>query len=216
LCEALSGRRVEYAEIANADLVAIGSLLEPHFFQRGSWDEYSGAVWGTGRMFGDRDKLRLTKAHVAALRGRLMLENVILSERRDVPLGDPVLLCARLGRPLRKRYKLGLVPHQTEYNHPLVRHFADRSPDITVIDVCGGVQNVIDQIGQCEFLLSRPAAMGLLEVHAAIRQADQSSHQRTLRLERQRDRSADLEHVSSGARRVSEERQTGRCRPRVH
>ncbi len=165
LCESLTGRRVEYANIAEADLVAIGSLLEPFFFRQGSWDQYSRVVWGTGRMYGGRDKLQLTKAHVAALRGRLTLENVVMSGDRDVRLGDPVLLAARLARPLPKRYKLGLVPHHSEHAQPLIREIADRSPDITVIDICGGVQTVLDQFAQCEFILSS-ALHGLVAADA--------------------------------------------------
>jgi glycosyltransferase involved in cell wall biosynthesis len=165
LCEALAGRRVEYAEVLQADLVAVGSLLEPHFLNGADWDQYSGAIWGAGRMYGDRGRLRLTNAHVAALRGRLTRHLVIHPRAPDVPLGDPVLLVTCLARPVRKRFQLGLVPHQTEYDHPLVRHLADRTPEVTLIDIRSGVQEVLERICQCEFILSS-ALHGLVAADA--------------------------------------------------
>jgi pyruvyltransferase len=165
LCEALAGRRVEYAEVLQADLVAVGSLLEPHFLNGADWDQYSGAIWGAGRMYGDRGRLRLTNTHVAALRGRLTRDLVIHPRAPDVPLGDPVLLVTCLARPVRKRFRLGLVPHQTEYDHPLVRHLADRTPAVTLIDIRSGVQEVLERICQCEFILAS-ALHGLVAADA--------------------------------------------------
>ena len=70
LCERLSRQRVVHAPPHLADIIAIGSVLEPWFWQPNSWRTYQGFVWGAARMSGD-SRMELPLAHVLAVRGHL-------------------------------------------------------------------------------------------------------------------------------------------------
>lgn len=153
LCEHLSGQRVEHSEPQRADIIATGSVLEPWFWGNDTWQSYGGVVWGAGRMFGTFP-MAFDVAHVAVVRGRWTLDRLQCPSKETVLLGDPGLLCHMLVRQAKKRYVLGIVPHWSELQHPLVSGLAAQSPDVCIVDVTEPVQNVIDQTAQCEFILS--------------------------------------------------------------
>ncbi len=153
LCERLSGQRIEHAKPHDADIIASGSVLEPWFWKFDSWESYPGYVWGAGRMFGTHP-MTLTKAQVAGVRGRLTLDRLEFPNKETVLFGDPGLLCHLFVRQMKKRYVLGLVPHWTEIQHPLIAGLAASSPEVCIIDVSEPVQDVIDRASQCEFVLS--------------------------------------------------------------
>lgn len=164
LCERLSGKRVEFAEPHRADILAIGSILDPHFWQPGSWEQYRGFIWGTGRMFG-RVPMEFPLAHVLAVRGRLSRSRLGGCNNQAVLLGDPGLLCPLFARPTSKRYKLGIVPHWSETRHPLIGHVAAKSPEIRLIDMCGSVEEVLDSLCACQYILAS-ALHGLVAADA--------------------------------------------------
>ncbi len=153
LCERLSGRKVVHADIHAAELIAVGSVLEPHFLPRSSWDQYRGSIWGAGRMFGTGVP-DLSRADVRAVRGRLTLERIRCQHPEGIVLGDPGLLCFLFARSVPRRYKLGVIPHLAERGHPRFAELFGHSPDVQIIDICAGVQEVIDRVSQCEHILS--------------------------------------------------------------
>jgi len=153
LCERLSGQRVEHAAPHEADLIAVGSILEPWFWPADTWRVYRGFVWGAGRMFGE-GRWALPAARVLAVRGHLTWQRVDCPSKESVFLGDPGLLCSLFVRTMRKRYKLGVVPHWSEREDPRVAQLVARSAEIVFIDVGAPVQEVLDQIAACEALVA--------------------------------------------------------------
>jgi len=153
LCERLSGRAVEHAEPHLADVIACGSVLEPVFWAPGSWERYRGFIWGAGRMY-RTPPMGFPNAYVLAVRGRRTLQRISCPSRAAVLLGDPGLLSSLFVRRKAKRFQLGIVPHWSEREHPLVRQIASGSPRVTVIDVCQPVQEVIDCISECEAIVA--------------------------------------------------------------
>jgi hypothetical protein len=153
LCQRLSGRRVVHAPPHLADVFAIGSILEPWFWPRESWRSFQGMIWGAGRMFG-QTPMELPLADVRAVRGRLTLSTIACRHKAAVVLGDPGLLCALLARRTVKKYKLGVVPHWSERDHPLVQHLVSTSSEISLVIICDPVQQVIDGLCECEHILS--------------------------------------------------------------
>lgn len=164
LCERLSGQAVEFAEPHRADILAIGSVLEPHFWQPGAWTQFRGFIWGTGRMFGNVP-MDFPLAKIVALRGRLSWGRIGCRGKESIVLGDPGLLCPMFARPQKTRYKLGIVPHWSELRHPLIAHIAAKSPEIAVIDMCGSVEEVLDSLSACQYILAS-ALHGLVSADA--------------------------------------------------
>lgn len=152
LVERLSGQSVEWAPVLQADLIAIGSLLEPHFVARGSWSDFSGAVWGAGRM-ASTGTIDLRKAHIAAVRGRQTLGAITTADPKPIAIADPALLVHRYlsrGRGIR----LGIVPHHSECGHPFFQTPLCTRSDARVIDPCAGVDVVLEALSHCEYILS--------------------------------------------------------------
>lgn len=116
---------------------------------------YSGIVLGSGLM-DDTTAHQLPYARILALRGRLTKERLGVVE--DVVLGDPGLLAVDLtSKRIKKRFKLklGIVPHAVDYRHPFVWTIARRHPkQVAVVNVQRSVRHVIQQIQQCEHILS--------------------------------------------------------------
>ena len=66
--------------------------------------------------------------HIHALRGRLSLQRMenILGKKLDVPTGDGGLLAERwLGFYPEKKYRVGIIPHFKEQDHPVVKKLLD-------------------------------------------------------------------------------------------
>jgi hypothetical protein len=136
----------EWAPPDKAELFGVGSILAA--LPR----EYRGIVWSTGALFDD-SRHDLSAATVLAVRGKLTLARLKIQEQSAPCLGDGGLLVSLFTRPQAKRYKLGVVPHYTQIEEPLFARF-ECHPEITRIDVCDDPREVIEQIGQCEYIIS--------------------------------------------------------------
>lgn len=149
LCEALSGRRVEYAAPERADLFAVGSLFD-RIPRR--WIGRRVDVWGTGSIAPVRPRRSRHRYH--ALRGPLTAGLLL---HQDVPaLGDPGLLAELLvpSQPLAKRHTLGIVPHYKDASLPAVAALAGHFRSSVVIDVFEDPELVISQIRACHYVIS--------------------------------------------------------------
>ncbi|HEX7034219.1 MAG TPA: polysaccharide pyruvyl transferase family protein [Pseudomonadales bacterium] len=160
ICEALSGRRVEYAPIARCDLVAVGSLFErlPEGPFRRRLD-----VWGTGAIESHRPRRSRHRFH--ALRGPLTAG--LITNHRVTVFGDPGLLAPLLvpERPLPKRHRLGIVPHYKDAGLPAVAELAAHFRGSTVIDVFEEPVAVLKHIASCDCIVSS-SLHGLVTAHA--------------------------------------------------
>lgn len=150
------GFNVRASSMKNVKLVCIGSILEEF-----SHAQRPGVVWSTGLHFA-RSAQDLRQDRVLALRGKLTKARVKLAPGATPVLGDGGLLVAPAYRRLRnnqpdppKRYTLGIIPHYVD--HAWVREHCKAltsRDDVVLIDVLSGVENVINLVAQCKYIIS--------------------------------------------------------------
>jgi len=111
-------------------------------------------IWGPG--FGSSDnRLKEKPKKILAVRGPLSRQK-ILDQGYDAPniFGDPALLFPRFYHPkISKRYKLGIIPHFTDWGDPRIQRF-NVNKYILLIDITSGIFNVVDNILSCERVAS--------------------------------------------------------------
>ena len=71
--------------------------------------------------------IRMEAATVLAVRGHGTLAGLECASKETVFLGDPGPLCHLFARRTAKRYKLGVIPHATERDHPNIRELVSQS-----------------------------------------------------------------------------------------
>lgn len=149
LVAVLAGRSVTHCDrFDGCDLLAIGSILN-----LADHKAFRGAIWGSGFIQPPAsDVAHYPRARIAALRGALTRR--LLKAPESTPLGDPGLLADRFATAQPKRFKLGLIPHFVDSQDPLMPALAARDPRATLIDICAGVQHVIDRVAQCEAIVA--------------------------------------------------------------
>jgi hypothetical protein len=175
LLEHLSGRRVEHCSPHEADIIAVGSVLEPGFWAPGSWTGFAGYIWGAGRMTGEKP-MEMPAARVAAVRGKWTLRALGCRNKEAVCLGDPGLLACLLAEKKKARYKLGIIPHWSEFLKAAVSAITALSPEILLIDPCGSLRGVLDNICRCQHILSSSLLRALRRgnpAHPAVHAAPQ-------------------------------------------
>ena len=154
LIEHLSGRPVQFAEIPQADIVSIGSILEHVWCVGGTWADYRGFVWGTARMEAD-GPLHFRYAKVLALRGRWTRQHTTFSPQPEPVLGDPGLLCHLLApSKIVKKYQIGIIPHFSQLGAPIIQQLAALSSEIKIVDMTEPVLDVIATVASCQHVLS--------------------------------------------------------------
>lgn len=135
-----------YCPQARSDVVLCGSILQ--------WlpKDYKGIIIGTG---GEDIKYEFSQAKVVGVRGHRTLRNFPNGAGGEV-VGDPGLIMNKVfPGGLGKKYKLGLVPHFADRDHPIVRLWMQKfGPSCAMIDVLRPVPEVIEGIKSCEYILS--------------------------------------------------------------
>jgi len=142
-------------------LVSIGSNLDivP--------DSYRGAILGGGFLH-ETSRRAFANANILALRGRLSARAITPTYRGR--LGDPGIIVDRIYRrelaTAEKRWRMGIVPHYKDDDHPSVRQLHDRHRDeVTVIDVRRPPRTVVLQIAACRHVVSS-SLHGLVVAHS--------------------------------------------------
>lgn len=133
-------------DFESADLVTIGSILQD------VPPEYRGAIWGTGLMFEDRRPV-LPVAHIAALRGPLTAARIVGNS--CTTFCDPLVLLPR--PPHQERiHRLGIIPHYIDQDDENLALFLQRckDEDVVTIDICSGIDSVVEQVGRCKGVVS--------------------------------------------------------------
>ncbi|MBO0481011.1 polysaccharide pyruvyl transferase family protein [Candidatus Enterococcus courvalinii] len=117
-------------------------------------------IWGTG-FIEDKDwgPFYRKKMVFHALRGKLTKQKVekILGHEVDIPLGDGGILAPYLvesGIEQQKRYRVGIIPHFKEQDHPIFQELINQFPDSKLIDLKEEPHQVIREIAQCEVVIS--------------------------------------------------------------
>jgi len=111
-------------------------------------------VWGTGFMNHD-SKIQVIPHNICAVRGPLTRQK-FLDNNIECPevFGDAAILYPIFYQPKtkKKKYKFGFLAHHRDQGSELTKLF-DR-PDILNINIKSPINQVVDEIHQCEFIIS--------------------------------------------------------------
>ncbi|MFQ6551099.1 glycosyltransferase family 2 protein [Aestuariibius insulae] len=146
-------RSVEMSDVADADVVSVGSVLA----QTSSEAKRSGRtdhlfIWGSGLLKNQSKKIPsiLTLGAVRGPRTRKLIDG-----DPDVPLGDPGILVSRYIKPaFSKMYRWGVVPHFTHRNKSYVKDPVSAIDDAILIDPTWDHVRVVKTISACEGIIS--------------------------------------------------------------
>jgi pyruvyltransferase len=111
-------------------------------------------VWGSGFMK-ESDYLVKEPKKILAVRGHLTRDRII-DLGFDCPkvFGDPALLYPYFYKPnCQKKYILGIIPHYADRKNPFLETIRS-DPNVLVIDICSGINKVIDEINSCQRIAS--------------------------------------------------------------
>lgn len=113
-------------------------------------------IWGAGAI-NDQEPLRIKPKKVLAVRGPKTRE-YLLRNGVDCPAvyGDPAMLIKYFYNPIiQKKYKLGFIPHFSDFDSPLLDPFRN-NPEVLLIRMEGyeDWHDVIDEILSCEHIAS--------------------------------------------------------------
>ena len=135
-----------------SNVMCIGSIIEEH-------TTAGTIIWGAGAMYGGKHKLKHKPHKVVAVRGPLTRE-YLLNQGVECPevYGDPALLLPLLYKPqnIKKKYKLGIIPHYVDFNNKLLSRFVATNKGVKLISLTDykDWQDVVDQINECENIIS--------------------------------------------------------------
>ena len=111
-------------------------------------------VWGTGFM-NQNSKIKVTPREICAVRGPLSRQN-FLENNIECPnvFGDAAILYPIFYQPksITKKYKFGFIAHHRDRGTELTKVF-DR-PDVLNINIKSPIQQVVNEIHQCEYIIS--------------------------------------------------------------
>lgn len=136
--------------------MTVGSIM--------SWCREDSIVWGSGIVNRKQDFPR--PYAVSAVRGPLTRQR-FLEQGYECPevFGDPGLLLPRFYTPRSnaKRYRFGVVPHYVDKD--ICAELLKCHPEILMIDVFQSIESVIDNICNCDLIVSS-SLHGLIVAHA--------------------------------------------------
>ena len=191
LVEKYSGAEVVRAKMYETDMLALGGGLANIQYDKslskkaaqfimgktkGTKPLY---VWGSGFLYGNSDAEFYRKnIIICALRGELSRQKVskILKKEIDVPLCDPGLLIDRVyPQTFDKEYKLGIISHYSESDHPYFSQIKAQNDNSIVIDITKSPYEVFELISKCEFVVSSSLhglvfsdALGIPNLHLKV------------------------------------------------
>ncbi len=170
LIEKYSGAEVVRAKMYETEMLALGGGLANIQYDKsvlkrsaqlvlgktkGSHPLY---VWGSGFLYGSSEAHFYRKnIIICALRGELSRRKVskILGKEIDVPLCDPGLLIDRVyPQKYDKEYRLGIIAHYSESDHPCFSQLKEKNKDSIIIDIRNSPSEVFEKISKCEYIVS--------------------------------------------------------------
>ena len=130
-------------------LYAIGSILN------NISADFKGYIWSSGCLF---DKKVNFSVSPIAVRGKLTLKCLDNIDKSNIVLGDGGLILDRLYNPmiLKKKYKLGVMPHYVDivyserHNNPIYKFPIFENEDVIFIDPRKDVKVIINTLCSCE------------------------------------------------------------------
>ena len=169
LLQSLFYIKVDHCLFTDADMVAIGSILDK-MLNHGNMKEYYREmqkesltdkpihVWGTGLMYpykpAEQKFVRPLVIH--AVRGEITRRTVsdILGRKINCAIGDPGILASRVIPAEKKEYDLGIIPHFADLELPVFEKMRKHYPNSVIIDVRAEPEKVIKQISSCRRTIS--------------------------------------------------------------
>lgn len=154
IAERISGRRVLHrADVYPVPARPVHYWIGSHLATACS--DSNAVVWGAGFISADVP-ITGRPREIHAVRGWLSNER-LTKEGLPAPgvVGDAALLLPRLYTPKRHhvRRSLGIIPHCFEWDEPFFRD-ARNWEDARTIDICGDIEDVIEQIVACDRIIS--------------------------------------------------------------
>jgi pyruvyltransferase len=137
-------------------IITAGSILQWYSSKRC-------IVWGSG-IIDNNDNITLAKKYLA-VRGEYTKKKLIeIGVNYNVKLGDPGLLLPLIYNPtIKKKYRLGIIPHYIHYD--LIKNLI-KSDDILIIKLDdSNIEKIIDNINSCDYTIST-SLHGLIVSHA--------------------------------------------------
>jgi len=133
--------------------LCIGTLLDAVNYSREST-----IVWGTG--VSGQDRLFTIPKEIRSVRGKKSIEFL---QQKNMPyptlVGDPALILPLFYQPKNKekKYKLGIIPHVIDLEHPVLKQIqSENSNEVLIINLSKFDKwtDIIDQICSCESIAS--------------------------------------------------------------
>lgn len=132
------------------NLLFIGSLVEDFVTPQT-------IIWGSGAISGKKN-ISHKPYKVCAVRGKLT-RDYLLKQNIECPevYGDPALLLPLVYTPkVKKKYKLGIIPHIVDQNENSILRLSKLDKNIKIINFSNykDWHSVIDQINECHCIIS--------------------------------------------------------------
>lgn len=133
--------------------LCIGTLLDAVNYSREST-----IVWGTG--VSGQDRLFTIPKEIRSVRGK---KSIDFLQQKNMPypalVGDPALILPLFYQPKNKekKYKLGIIPHVIDLEHPVIKQIqSENSNEVLIINLSKFDKwtDIIDQICSCESIAS--------------------------------------------------------------
>ena len=133
--------------------LCIGTLMDAVNYSREST-----IVWGTG--VSGQDRLFTIPKEIRSVRGKKSIEFL---QQKNMPypalVGDPALILPLFYQPKNKekKYKLGIIPHVIDLEHPIIKQIqSENSNEVLIINLSKFEKwtDIIDQICSCESIAS--------------------------------------------------------------
>lgn len=161
---------VKHSTLHNCNLIAIGSTLDHTQYSTDTKIRIKQKIgcifcnnvhiWGTGFIRSNPAKdtgFIYKNVFIHATRGELTRKRLekVLDKKLDVPTGDGGLLAQNwIGNYPDKKYKIGIIPHFKEQDHPAVKKLLESYENSTLIDLKDTPKSVVEKIGECEYIIS--------------------------------------------------------------
>lgn len=132
------------ASDGDGDLLLCGSILE------GCPDNSETIVAGVGFMF-EKSNAYFKYTKILSVRGKLTGKRIKSQSVRK--FYDPGILASNLFPEKKKEYKLGIVPHFVDFDHPDL-DILKKEKEVNVINVRQSPEEVCNEISKCEYIVS--------------------------------------------------------------
>jgi hypothetical protein len=153
IVEMLSGKKVSYSPVKSADLIAIGSVLAREEKAKLFGIKRTLDIWGTGAGYADEEFSAHHRYH--AVRGAFTKNQIKYDGGSNADLGDPGLLANLYVEKLKvKKWRVGIIPHYIDQDNSALSQIHASLKGSRIINVFDEVETVLEDISQCEFVLS--------------------------------------------------------------